>query len=217
VENESPMELVPPLSMVGNATRTSPEMGLSTQECGRALLAWSGVPRERATLVQATVEVRAALEAVAAAAASAAQRACSLSAMLEEAVAALAAAESKRTEKLMPAIELFSRAEALSPREREVLALVAEGRTNKAIAEALFVSPNTVKTHVASLLHKLRADTRVQLAAMATKHAPTPLADTGATIDPCSVASSPPRRYRRPGGHGSNSPSRATSRAVIFP
>ncbi|HEX5964169.1 MAG TPA: response regulator transcription factor, partial [Gemmatimonadales bacterium] len=58
----------------------------------------------------------------------------------------------------------------LSPREREVLALVAEGQTNKAIANALYVSPNTVKTHVASLLHKLQADTRVQLAAIATKH-----------------------------------------------
>jgi DNA-binding NarL/FixJ family response regulator len=58
---------------------------------------------------------------------------------------------------------------ALSPREREVLALVAVGRSNKAIAEALFVSPNTVKTHVASLLNKLHADSRVQLAAIATK------------------------------------------------
>ncbi len=44
--------------------------------------------------------------------------------------------------------------------------LVAEGRSNKAIAEALFLSPNTIKTHVASLLHKLDADSRAQLAAM---------------------------------------------------
>ena len=58
---------------------------------------------------------------------------------------------------------------ALSPREREVLALVAEGYSNRAIAEALFISPNTVKTHVASLLTKLRADSRVQLAAIATR------------------------------------------------
>ncbi len=50
-----------------------------------------------------------------------------------------------------------------------MLALVAEGRTNKAIAEALFVSPNTVKTHVASLLNKLGVDSRVQLAAIATE------------------------------------------------
>ena len=49
------------------------------------------------------------------------------------------------------------------------LALIAAGQTNKAIAEALYVSPNTVKTHVSSLLHKLQADTRVQLAAIATE------------------------------------------------
>ena len=58
----------------------------------------------------------------------------------------------------------------LSPREREVLALVAAGHTNKAIAEQLFVLPNTVKTHVASLLQKLDADSRVELAAIATRH-----------------------------------------------
>jgi DNA-binding NarL/FixJ family response regulator len=50
-----------------------------------------------------------------------------------------------------------------------VLALVAEGRSNKAIAAALFISPNTVKTHVASLLNKLGADSRVQLAAFAAR------------------------------------------------
>jgi DNA-binding NarL/FixJ family response regulator len=55
----------------------------------------------------------------------------------------------------------------ISPRERDVLALVVEGRSNKDIAEALYVSPNTVKTHVASLLNKLSANTRSQLAAIA--------------------------------------------------
>jgi DNA-binding NarL/FixJ family response regulator len=48
-----------------------------------------------------------------------------------------------------------------------VLALVAEGHSNRAIAEALFVSPNTVKTHVASLLRKHDASSRAQLAALA--------------------------------------------------
>ena len=50
-----------------------------------------------------------------------------------------------------------------------MLALVAQGQTNKAIADALFVSPNTVKTHVTSLLQKFRAESRVQLAAIATR------------------------------------------------
>ena len=55
----------------------------------------------------------------------------------------------------------------ISPREREVLALVVAGRSNKEIAEALFISPYTVKAHVASLLTKLDADNRAQLAGIA--------------------------------------------------
>jgi DNA-binding NarL/FixJ family response regulator len=43
----------------------------------------------------------------------------------------------------------------LTPREREVLALMAEGRTNVGIAKRLFVSERTVETHVASILGKL--------------------------------------------------------------
>ena len=58
-------------------------------------------------------------------------------------------------------------AECLSPRQWEVLVLVAEGHSTRTIAEALFVAPNTVKTHVSSLLTKLIADTRVQLATIA--------------------------------------------------
>jgi DNA-binding NarL/FixJ family response regulator len=58
----------------------------------------------------------------------------------------------------------------ISGRELEVLELLAAGRSNKEIARRLDVSPNTVKTHVTSLLHKLQADSRVQLAAIATQH-----------------------------------------------
>jgi DNA-binding NarL/FixJ family response regulator len=46
----------------------------------------------------------------------------------------------------------------LSPREREVLALVAEGLSNKAIAERLFVAERTVEAHVTQIFLKLRLD-----------------------------------------------------------
>lgn len=50
----------------------------------------------------------------------------------------------------------------ISPRELEVLELLAAGRSNKEIASGLGVSPNTVKTHVARLLEKLEAPRRTQ-------------------------------------------------------
>jgi len=46
--------------------------------------------------------------------------------------------------------------EDLTPREREVLGLMAEGRSNKAISAQLFLSPKTVETHVSSIFLKLR-------------------------------------------------------------
>jgi DNA-binding NarL/FixJ family response regulator len=51
----------------------------------------------------------------------------------------------------------------LTPREREVLALVGRGQSNLEIAQALVLSPLTAKTHVAHLFAKLRARDRAQL------------------------------------------------------
>jgi predicted ATPase/DNA-binding CsgD family transcriptional regulator len=62
---------------------------------------------------------------------------------------------------------------ALTPRERQVVALVASGRSNKAIAEELFISPATAARHVANILAKLGFRSRAQIAAWATdKHDP---------------------------------------------
>jgi DNA-binding NarL/FixJ family response regulator len=50
----------------------------------------------------------------------------------------------------------------LTAREQEVLHLLAEGLTDREIAEALTVSPRTVETHVSSVLHKLGARNRAE-------------------------------------------------------
>ena len=57
----------------------------------------------------------------------------------------------------------------LSPREGEVLQLVAQGATNKEIADSLFISENTVKTHLRSIMDKLHLANRSQAAAYAVK------------------------------------------------
>lgn len=55
----------------------------------------------------------------------------------------------------------------ISPREQEVLDLLAEGCPNKVIARRLAISPNTVKTHVSSLFEKLGVASRTQAIARA--------------------------------------------------
>jgi len=50
----------------------------------------------------------------------------------------------------------------LTPREHEVLGLIAEGLSNREIGERLFVSENTVKTHSARLFDKLQVNRRLQ-------------------------------------------------------
>lgn len=55
----------------------------------------------------------------------------------------------------------------LSQRELEVLKLMVEGYSNPEIAAALYLSPNTVKTHVRGIMNKLAVDDRVQAAVVA--------------------------------------------------
>jgi two-component system response regulator NreC len=65
--------------------------------------------------------------------------------------------------------------ETLTTREREVLQLAAEGRTNADIAAVLYVSPRTVETHRAHLMHKLGLHTQADLIRYALKRGILPM------------------------------------------
>jgi DNA-binding CsgD family transcriptional regulator len=54
---------------------------------------------------------------------------------------------------------------ALSDREREVLGLLVEGKSNAEIADLLFISTRTARAHVSAVLHKLGVATRVEAVA----------------------------------------------------
>ena len=60
-----------------------------------------------------------------------------------------------------PAVDL---ADTLTPRERQVLALLAQGYTNRAIAEALVITERTAEIHVSNILGKLGVTSRTQAA-----------------------------------------------------
>lgn len=57
--------------------------------------------------------------------------------------------------------------ESLSPRELEVLQLLAEGQTNRVIGEALGITPDTVQTHIRNLMAKLDVGSRLEAVALA--------------------------------------------------
>jgi len=59
--------------------------------------------------------------------------------------------------------------ESLSPQEARILDLIAEGKTNKQISEAMFLSEHTVKNYVTGLLRKLTVTSRTEAAIYATK------------------------------------------------
>jgi ATP/maltotriose-dependent transcriptional regulator MalT len=78
-----------------------------------------------------------------------------------------AAPELERLERL---VESPQAAGPLSRREREVLALVAAGKTNRAIAGELFISEKTVARHVSNIFTKLRLSSRAEATAYAYTH-----------------------------------------------
>ena len=56
---------------------------------------------------------------------------------------------------------------SLSKREREIMDLLAQGMTGEQVAEHLFLSPETIKTHIRNAMNKLEANTRVHAIAIA--------------------------------------------------
>jgi NarL family two-component system response regulator LiaR len=96
------------------------------------------------------------------------------STLAPEAIQALIQAESARD---LPEKDL-AKAFDLTPREREVLALMVEGLSNPDIAERLVVSRSTAKAHVSNILSKLGVSNRAEAISMALQYG------TGADISP---------------------------------
>lgn len=72
-----------------------------------------------------------------------------------------------RRERRSRSTDARRRLAALTPRERDVLALVGTGASNADIGRALFLSEGTVKAHVSAILRRLELDNRVQAAILA--------------------------------------------------
>ena len=71
--------------------------------------------------------------------------------------------------KIAAKLALRVQEEALTDREVQILGLLAEGKSNKSIAQALFISESTVKTHLKSLFTKLDATSRAEAIAFAAR------------------------------------------------
>jgi len=93
-------------------------------------------------------------------------------ATLVKAIERVAAGEEYVDPALMPqALAGREQTEMLTAREREILQLLADGMSNADVAERLYISQETVKSHVRHILTKLEADTRTQAVAIALREA----------------------------------------------
>lgn len=68
-------------------------------------------------------------------------------------------------EAILRGLDGVSEATELTPRERDVIGLIGDGLSNKAIARQLDISPHTVKSHVRNIMDKLALHSRLQIAA----------------------------------------------------
>jgi DNA-binding NarL/FixJ family response regulator len=82
-----------------------------------------------------------------------------------EQVGELLASRPAATHDFAPSRAEAARSPALTPREREILAMLAEGLPNKSIAARLGISDHTVKTHLEAIFDKLGASTRAEAVA----------------------------------------------------
>ena len=87
----------------------------------------------------------------------------------EEAVTEAAAALTATSASFTPSHVESALPFGLTPREHEVLRLLVAGRSDREIADALFVGRRTAQTHVASILNKLGAANRTEAAAIAVR------------------------------------------------
>jgi DNA-binding NarL/FixJ family response regulator len=86
---------------------------------------------------------------------------------IERAIRAVARGERYLDPRIASRIVALAQAPRLSPRERDVLRLLVEGKSNKEIAAALGVAERTVKFHVTSIFNKLGAENRAQAVTIA--------------------------------------------------
>jgi DNA-binding NarL/FixJ family response regulator len=139
------------------------------------------VPGTVVVALMETLEPGDAIDALIAGAAGCLAKAESVGARAAEVVRAAAAGETllpgRTARALIERLREVSAARAaaraglasLSPRELDVLRLIAEGHDNRAIGAALFISPQTVKHHVATIFDKLGVENRVQAAVHAVR------------------------------------------------
>jgi DNA-binding NarL/FixJ family response regulator len=86
---------------------------------------------------------------------------------LVRAIEKVASGEGYIDPSLMPSFLSRDAQDILTPREREILKLLADGMSNADVAAKLFISQETVKSHVRHILAKLEADTRTHAVAIA--------------------------------------------------